>query len=352
MKIGIDARKIGDTGIGRYIENLVGELVAADSRHRYVLFMTPGDILRYKYPPDRVTMVKERAGKYSLAEHWSLASKAAAAGIDLFHAPHYVLPYFMRIKSVVTVHDIIHLLDPSFGFAARTYAKVMIQSAIKRAAAVIAVSECAKREIVEKLRVSPDHIRVIPNGGGSDFAKTPASILNETLTGLNLSRGYFLFVGSDRPHKNLKAVAAVMDRMADARFVIVGRVEDKSAFAKFGDRVKFINGAEKKVIETLYTGATALLFPSYHEGFGLPPLEAMACGTPVVASARSSIPEVTGDAAVLVDPDDCGAMSSALAKFATDIAYRDDYVQKGYARLEKFSWAKTAKMTLEVYESV
>jgi len=353
MRIGIDARKIADSGIGRYIQNLIEKLLEIDSFNEYILFFQPDDELTYNYTGGNVRKVIERAGKYSLAEHWTLARQAEKHELDIFHATHYVLPRFLKCRSVVTIHDVIHLIDPSFGFFARAYAKIMIRSAIVRSDQVITVSNQTKDDLVSILCAPASKINVIHNGGGSDFKPVAGDKLNRPLDEMGLKRGYFLFVGSDRPHKNLKAVEGVMNAMrADTRFVVVGRVNAsvKKRYEKFGGRVKFFYQMDKQKMEALYCGTAALLFPSYHEGFGLPPLEAMALGAPVVASNRSAIPEVTGDAARLVDPDDIEAMARALEKIRDDIGERQKLIEAGAKRVSEFSWEKMARMTLEIYE--
>lgn len=355
MKIGIDVRKIEDTGIGRYIENLVENLLKMDTRHEYFLFFSPESANRFDYPESKVTKIIETSGKYSFREHLSLSSKAKSAGLDLFHSPHYVLPMFLKTKSVVTIHDLIHIIDPAFGLAQRAYAKFMIRSAISKAEALITVSEHTKSNMVEILGAPENKIHVIPNGGGADFERTTDEKLGEILDSLGLKKGYYLFVGSDRPHKNLKAVERVLDLMNDdTRFVIAGRVldENKKIFSRFGKRALFMGAMEKEELQALYSGAEALLFPSYLEGFGLPILEAMACKTPVVTSNRSSMPEVAGDAARLVDPDDAEAMAAALDKIRSDKVYRNDLVAKGLERIQLFSWESMAAKTLDIYEAV
>ena len=354
MRIGIDARKIRDTGIGRYIDNLVNALLRVDADAEYVLFLAPEDADSYSYPRDRVTKVIETSGKYSVREHWSLPLKVKKSGVDLFHAPHYVLPYFMSVPSVVTVHDIIHLIGPGFGPVSRAYARLMIGSAVARARLVITVSESTGEDLKSALGVPERKIRVIPNGGGSDFERASDSEIKKVLDAFGLAQGrYYLFVGSDRPHKNLEAVFETLRLMDDAAcFAIVGRVRDerKRDFDAFGGRVRFIDSVGKDTIRALYSGAIALLFPSIYEGFGLPPLEAMACGTPVVASNSSSIPEVVGDAAALVDPRDWRSMAETLTRIRADKAFRDAMVARGRQRVRLFSWDTMAEKTLKVYE--
>ena len=354
MRIGIDARKINDTGIGRYIENLVEWLLKVDSKNEYVLFLAAKDAGRLSFPESRVTKVIETAGKYSLKEHWALAAKAKELGLSLFHAPHYVLPLFMKTPSVVTVHDLIHLTGPGFHPAERAYARFMIGSAANRARRVITVSESTKNDMVSILGVPPEKISVILNGGGADFSRTSDEDIEGMLKQLGMAPGYFLFVGSDRPHKNLDAIPRVMDIMGDdCVFAIVGRVNDgkKAEFERFGGRTVFFYNLDKRHMQALYSGAQALLFPSTHEGFGLPPLEAMACGTPVVASDSSCIPEIVGDAAMLAAPTDYGKMAEGLLKLKNERLFRKEMVERGYERTHLFSWEKTAMMTLDVYRA-
>jgi alpha-1,3-rhamnosyl/mannosyltransferase len=355
MRIGLDVRKINDTGIGRYIASLVENLLRVDGKNEYVMFFDPADAGKFDYPKDRVTKIIEPSGKYSIGEHFSLPSKANRLALDIFHAPHFVLPFFMKVPSVVTVHDVIHLLDPAFGFPAREYARFMIRSAVGRARGVITVSDYTKRNLVGLFHTPTDKIRVIPNGGGDGFAKVPDDAIGKTAVKFGVKPGYYLFVGSDRPHKNLKAVAQTLRLMGnDSLFVVAGRVGDdgKKLFAGIEERVRFIGQTmEKSEMTALYSGASALLFPSFHEGFGLPPLEAMACGTPVVASNVSCMPEILGDSAVMADPCDYRSMASALTRLKNDPSYRAHYIAKGHERVRVYSWDRTARMTLEVYEA-
>ena len=352
IRIGIDARKIADSGIGRVIENVIDGMIAVGGERGYVLFFAPEDIENYDYSGKPVTKVIERAGKYSVKEHLSLAQAARRSRVDIFHAPHYTLPLGFSGPSVVTVHDLIHIKDRSFGRVKRFYAWLMISAAISRADRVIAVSETTKKSIEKTFPRHTGKVRVVLNGAG-DFSPAHPDDTKSVTGRLGILPGYLLFVGSDRPHKNLKAVAKVMSGLnEDVRLVVVGRVLDKSDYLSFGDRVKFLDGLAMNEMRVVYTEASLLLFPSYLEGFGLPILEAMACHTPVVASNRSSIPEVAGDAAVLLDPDDYDGMTKAVEKIMTDSSFAGDLIAKGKKRVEQFSWDKTAKETLAVYDEV
>ncbi|MDH5478334.1 MAG: glycosyltransferase family 4 protein, partial [Nitrospinota bacterium] len=353
MKIGIDARKIADTGIGRYIDSLIRALLAQETNHQYVLFLAPEHMESYSFAGGRVENVATSAGKYSLREHWALGAMARQAGVDLFHEPHFTLPLYTPCKKVVTIHDVIHLLDPKVGAMQKAYARWMISSALKRADQVITVSNHTKENLVSIFGADPSRITVTYNAADSGFGPMGGDDIDRELKKLNITRGYFLFVGSDRPHKNIQAVARVMAIMRpDTRFVIVGRMAPRARelFAPYEGRVVFVNNAGRKTIAALYAGARALFFPSYMEGFGLPPLEAMACGTPTVVSNRSSIPEVVGEAAALVDPDDASEAAAILQRLQDDKRFHTELAAKGMARAATFSWKQTARTTLEVYE--
>ena len=352
MDIGIDVRKIGDTGIGRYIENLVERLLVVDDRHRYTLFFARGEAEAYPFPTSRVRKVTIDAPKYSLKEQTAFSDVGARFGIDIFHAPHFTLPFFLDVPSVVTIHDIIHLQDKGQSPMVRTYARLVISSALRRATLALTVSEASRQAILEYFLVEGERVRVTHNGCG-DFSRLSSKAINHCLAERSLSPGYLLFVGSDRPHKNIRAVYEVAARTPDSlRIVVVGRVEDKSPFKEFGDRIVFTGPMEKDDLACLYSGAACLLMPSFYEGFGLPPLEAMSCGTAVVSSNTTSLPEVCGDAALYADPHDYATMAQQVMTFIEQKDIRERFVQRGYEQAKRFSWDETARKTLAAYEEV
>jgi glycosyltransferase involved in cell wall biosynthesis len=323
MRIGIDCRKIADFGIGTYVRGLVGALAELGGGEEYVLFV-PHAI---DSPFEQAVV---NAPHYSVRELLVLGRAIRKARLDLFHAPHFVLPW-TSCPSVVTVHDaiLVHYPPPQPGGS--LYYSVMMRRALRKSAAVLTVSEAAKTAIVEAFPCEPSKIAVTPNGiDAIFFAPGPAD-----------PRTSFLYVGNDKPHKNVGALIDAFRAVDGARLVLAG--------AEF-ERYRGVPGVVAEGFVTierlaeLYRGALALVLPSLEEGFGLPVAEAMACGTPVIASDIPALREVAGDAALLTD-DYAGAMRRVLG----DAALREALAQRGRARAARFTWRRCAELTREVY---
>lgn len=371
MRIGIDLRKIHDSGIGRYSSSLVHYLLDVDRENRYFLFLNPKDMRRVCFPGENVERIPEYSGKYSAMEHVTLPIQAARLRLDLFHAPHYVLPMFLPCKTVVTIHDLIHLIRPTGDGLTRTakkiYAEKMIRLAAWKADRIIVVSEHTKKDLLSLVPGAEKKVSVIHNGiewqigkAPCRFHKTKGDETNRVLGKYGLGKGYLLFVGSDKVHKNLGGAVRCARRLWDEfkiPLVVVGVGNEAGrAFIGPGDpslfEVHFLDQVEPEDMIHIYNGAYILLFSSYYEGFGLPILEAMACGVPVIASNRSSIPEVAGNAAQLVDPDKPEEMIRAARNLLSNALITQEYVERGFQQIKKFSWADAAKKTLEIYRSL
>src|SRR5262245_21707823 len=214
MRLGIDARKIGDGGIGEYIRETLTALRALRPDLEIVAFGAPG--ARAELPCDGVEWVPVRAGKYSVAEHVKLPWAAQRRRIDLYHAPHYVLPALLSGPAVVTVHDLIHLRFPRSPVR-RLYARWMIAWAARRAARIITVSETTARDLREMLSVPEDKLRVIPNGLAPRFQPLAPDRVAAALAALGVERPYVLFVGNSLPHKNVDSLVRAWDRLPEPR---------------------------------------------------------------------------------------------------------------------------------------
>jgi glycosyltransferase involved in cell wall biosynthesis len=331
MRIGIDARKIADFGIGTYIRGLLRGLVALGGGDTYVAF-APRE--RAQFLPDGVEHVVVDAPHYSIRELITVGRAIDRANIDLFHAPHYVVP-FTSVPFVVTIHDLIHLRHPNP--LARMYARQMIGRAVRRGRRVLTVSETVKREIVSTFGCGEEHVIVTPNGVGAPFdAKGNAA-----------NGRYFLYVGNDKPHKNVDVLVDSFARINDASLVLTG-----APFDRFRERdgvivSGFVTDDE---LAALYRGAIALVMPSREEGFGLPALEAMACGCAVVTSNAEALLEITGDAALHADAS-IDALADAMQRVASDTALRTALAQRGLHRAKNFTWTRCAERTCDAYRA-
>jgi glycosyltransferase involved in cell wall biosynthesis len=330
MRIGIDARKMADFGIGTYIRGLLQEL-ATDRNDTYIAFAP--ERLAHRIPPGVEHAIVD-APHYSIRELLILGRAIDRAKLDLFHAPHYVVP-FTSVPFVVTIHDLIHLRNPNP--MARLYARQMIGRAVRRSRRVLTVSETVKREIVSTFGCADDHVVVTPNGVGAPFSEHgPAA-----------EGRYFLYVGNDKPHKNVDVLVDAFSKIGSPSLVLTG-----AAFDRFKSRERivitgFVDDAE---LAALYRGAIALVMPSREEGFGLPALEAMASGCAVITSNAAALVEITGDAALQVQPT-AASLADAMARIASDESLRRMLASRGIARAKNFTWTRCADITRAAYRA-
>ncbi|MEM9405992.1 MAG: glycosyltransferase family 1 protein [Acidobacteriota bacterium] len=361
--IAIDARKLGDFGIGTYIENLLRGLAALDAESRYVLFVSPE-----AEPPDlpgNFSTVTEASGLYSIRELFALSWRLHRLRPDLFHATHYVLPLRLPCATVVTIHDIIHLLFPDFlpNRFAEIYARLMIQRSLRSSDRVIAVSNNTREDLRRTFRVDPDKIDVIYNGVDPSFFE-PSDADDAELQELGLEPGYVLFVGNPKPHKNLdrvlQAYAAARPKLerpvpmvcAGARRGSDGILRQKTEAMGIGDAVHWLGHVPEKQLRTLYRGAGLFVYPTLYEGFGLPVIEAMASGTPVITSNNSALREIAEGYAHLVSPLEVDEIEAAIVHCLNDREHARSLATLGRRRAADFRWAETARQTLDLYRSV
>lgn len=365
--IGIDARKVQDFGIGTYIRNLVRSLAEIDRENDYVLLTGLQGREALAELPENFRVVIERSPVYSMRELAALSWRLWRLRLDLYHATHYVLPIAPPSRVVVTIHDIIHLLYPQFlpNRLAFIYAQRMMRRSLARADRVIAVSENTKSDLMEYFEVDGSTIEVIHNGVDETFRhKLSEMDLDRWLRQLGIRRPYLLFVGNPKPHKNLDRVIQAYARAVeladfDAPLVCVGdrtaaqfKLRQRAEQLGIADRLYLLGHVAQEALPALYQGATLFLYPTLYEGFGLPVVEAMASGTPVLTSNTSALKEVAGGHAHLVDPLDCERMAKAIARLVTDDDYREKLAEKGMARAADFRWDLCARQTLEVYRGV
>ena len=368
MRVAIDARKIHDFGIGTYIRNLVRHLARTDHETEYVLLLGEDDLGIAAQLGPNFRAVLEPSPNYSLREQVHVPWVLRRERPDVYHAPHYVLPAGVRCSSVVTIHDCIHLMFPQYlpNRLAYAYARAQMWAAARRSDCILTVSEASKRDILHLFNVPPEKIVVVCNAIDSHFSVTPSEdAVARVRERYQLDHKFVLYVGNIKPHKNIERLIDAFGRARqrgcedDLKLVIIGDEISKYPALrhmvhkqKLDKHVRFLGFQPMETLAAFYRLARAFVFPSLYEGFGLPPLEAMACGAPVVTSNLSSLPEVAGGAALLVDPYDVDAIAHGICQAVTDEPLREDLIRRGRERARSFSWAQSVKKIHEIYMEV
>jgi len=367
VRIAIDARKLHDFGIGTYIRNLLRHLSRIDQANEYVLLCHEPDMGVAATLGPNFRAVLERARNYSVAEQVHVPWVLMREKPDVYHAPHYVLPVAVRCRSVVTIHDCIHLMFPQYlpNRAAHAYARGAMWSAARRSDRILTVSEASKRDILHFFNVPPEKISVVYNAIDERFwIEPPEEEVERVRERFQLHQRFVLYVGGIKPHKNLVRLIEAFAELRKGEFeelklLIIGDEISKAPalrravhIHKLHKHVRFLGFLPDETLAALYRLAAVFVFPSLYEGFGLPPLEAMASGTPVVTSNVSSLPEVAGDAAVLVDPYDALAIADGIDRVLTDETLRRDLRKKGVARAGMFSWEASVRRVHKIYLQV
>jgi glycosyltransferase involved in cell wall biosynthesis len=338
----------------------VRHLARLDRETTYFLFCDDSDQATLRDLAENFVPVVESSAGYSVREHLSIPLQLRRLGADLLHSPHYVVPLLGRRPTVVTIHDCIHLLFPQYlpSRLASRYAELMMRKAVERSALVFTVSEASRRDILRFFPATdPDRVEVVPNAIDPALLEDPGEEEIERVCERYQIRGRFvLYAGNIKPHKNVERLVEAFARLRqrsgfdDVKLLIIG--DEASRYGSLrrsveaaGVRqdVRFFGFVPERTLAALYRLASVFAFPSLYEGFGLPPLEAMACGTPVLTSRLSSLPEVVGDAALLVDPYDVDDIASGLARILEDAELRARLVVAGRQRAQHFSWERSVR---------
>jgi glycosyltransferase involved in cell wall biosynthesis len=367
MRIAIDARKMHDFGIGTYIRNVLRGLARLDRATEFVVFCRPDDVEAVAELGENFRAVAETARPYSVAEQLTIPLALARERAHLLHEPHYVLPVATRCRSVVTIHDCIHLVLPQYlpGRMAYVYARGAMWNAVRKSDRILTVSEASKRDILRFFDVDEAKIEVIYNAIDERFLEPPdEERMDLVRQRYQLDHPFLLYAGNIKPHKNLVRLVEAFSRVRaagldDLRLVIVGDEISKYPPLRHAvhrhrvdKHVRYLGFQPHETLAAIYRLARAFVFPSLYEGFGLPPLEAMACGTPVVVSNVSSLPEVAGGAAVLVDPYDPASIADGIVRAVADEETRRALVARGLARAREFSWERSVASVHRVYMDV
>jgi len=372
MHIGIDAHAIGarQGGNETYISNLIKSLAEIDGDNLYTIYLANAGAAaqwreeftnRYKNFSVRLLPPPTPLVRVPVYLTYELFRRP----VDVLHV-QYTAPPFCRIPIVVTIHDLaFERMPETFTRRGSFQLKLTVRWTAKKAAKVATVSEYSRQDLLDIYKLPPEKVVVTYNGVESSFTPQP-SVQNEAeeiRRRFGVSRDFVLAVGSLQPRKNLvrliRAYARLRSERQDFRpqLVIVGRklwlaneIFDEVKKQRWADDVILTGYVADEDLPALYRAARAFVYPSLFEGFGLPPLEAMACGTPVVTSDVSSMPEITGDAALLIDPNDEGALANALIEVVNNDRLRADLREKGIAQAKKFTWRDAAEKTLRLYQ--
>lgn len=361
MRIGIDASPIvgGEGGIKAHTAHLLRAVLTLDPHLEVVAYIPTGS---------RGRIDSETWGGFPRLEwrevgRWGWPSQAAADRLDLFHGPNFKMRAEGRYGGIVTVHDLWLERHPEYSgkLLGQWWSGLRTMRTARRAQRVITVSEFSKREIMELYGIPAARIRVIYNGVARSFWEREQSSSRTALEPFGLHGGpYVLFVGGADPRKNHKTAVEAFARRRESlkpcRLVLVG--DPIHRFGNYHETIKsaglvgeaiVVGRLDPAALRGLYQGALMLVFPSLYEGFGIPVLEAMACGLPVVTTSTSSLPEVAGDAAVMVDPGNADALGDAMVQVAHDRSLRERLIEAGRRRVEQFSWETAGAKTLALY---
>jgi alpha-1,3-rhamnosyl/mannosyltransferase len=363
LNYAIDGRYIQDhfPGIGRYTYNLIDALARSAPTDRFVVLCNPSlrnsryDLAALARHPN-LELVRVNAPTFSLREQFELLT----LNVELVHSPYYLKPYLLRLPSVVTLFDVIPLVIPhAVSWRARWFFRWAAWLAAKTSARVIVPSHATRDDLIAHLHLPYEKIAVIPLAPDSRFAPPTHSAIEAMRQKYNLPGDYVLYLGSNKPHKHLPLLVRAFAQSSIAHqttLVIAGQwdvryPDARNIAAETSARILFLDAVADADLPALYGGATLFVFPSQYEGFGLPPLEAMACGAPVACSNIPSLREVVDDAGVFFDLN-VNAVQTTLEHLLNDPILRERLRERGLARAAQFSWEQTARATLQIYRTI
>ena len=376
MRIGLDGRYIQDhfPGIGRYTYSLISALAPLAPADTLVVLTNPAlPNSRYDLSTlashGNIELVRVDIPTFSLAEQLRLPGVASQLSLSVLHSPYYVKPYRLPVPSILTIYDAIPTRYPGY-YPLRT--RFLIRSlkrlALRSADHCLAISETTKADFASEYGIDPGRITAIPLAADARFRPLEPTAVVAVRQRYDLPQEYVLYLGINKPHKNLVQLAQAWAEMGRRTrtgrdrgpvLALAGREDPRYPQARqrvldldLGDSVLFLGDVPESDLPALYAGATLFAFPSLYEGFGLPVLEAMACGTPVACSNTSSLPEIVGDAALTFDPEDVASIADVLQRLLGNADLRHAMSRRGLEQAGRFTWSHTALRTLEVYRSV
>ena len=382
MRIGIDARFYGSIGkgLGRYTQKLIenlekindlrGPIPSRDSEYQYYIFLRRENWNEYQPKHPNFHKVLADIPWYGIREQMFLPRILKKYNLDLVHFPHFNVPFFWRGKFIVTIHDLILLhfktqrastLAPLIYFLKQLAYKIIIGRAIKKSEIIIAVSEYTKSDILKHFNVSAEKIRVTYEAVDVPSQSTQDS-RQHVLAKYDIIKPYLLYVGNAYPHKNLEglilAFREILQRHPHLRLVLVGKEDyffrrlKNFVLENSVPNIIFTGYVRDEYLGSIYRDALLYIFPSFYEGFGLPPLEAMSRNTPVASSNAACLPEVLGQAAIYFDPRAQSEMTEKIEETIKNLELRKKLIKAGEGQVRKYNWEKMARQTRAIYENL
>jgi glycosyltransferase involved in cell wall biosynthesis len=372
MRVAIDIRRAGDFGIGTYVRNIVNQFARTDSETEYLLIGQQLHLQQFDPLPDNFELLEYESSPGSFHTHMHLPFLLRKHGVDILHMPWFYAPAVVSARLVLTVHDLTDVLAPPVGSTPLVQAGRLFfaRRALNRADRILAVSHSSKRELSRVFGVPEEKIEVVYNALDERFVREPMPTdADRVLERHAVTDPFVLYAGNIKPQKNLpRLIEAFAVAKADLRdhpeysrlkLLLIGdSAEEHSDLrravlrSRVQGEVRFLGFVPHPVLRVFYSRARAFLFPSLYEGFGLPPLEAMAHGTPVLTSTASSLPEVFGDAALLVHPENVFEIARGIRQVLTDDVTREALIRRGHDLVQKYSWERSADQVRHVYRSV
>jgi glycosyltransferase involved in cell wall biosynthesis len=368
LRIAIDTRRVGDFGVRTYLRNLIRGLAKIDPENHYTL-VTPSVIPEFEHlAPNFETVLFEPSERTALAQfRYALCLKRQAA--DLYHIPVNVVPLWMPKPYIVTVHDVGDLVFSKRRGWRDDLDLYRLRRGLLQADCVIAVSTSTRRDLENFVGIPRERIRTIYNAPDPAFSERPSPAVTSILDRYQINYPFLLYAGRTNPRKNIprlvEAFSVVRGALQtdpvyqDLRLIIIGDEISKHPRARRAviqsrveNAVRFLGFVPIETLRVFYQAAAAFVFPSLYEGFGMPPLEAMACGTPVVTSNVSSLPEVVGEAAVIVNPENVFDIARGIREVLADQDLRTRLVRRGFEQVKQFSWERAAAQVLATYQEV
>ncbi len=375
MRIGIDARFFGgeqSKGLGRYTQKLIEYIAQEDNDNEYVIFVQQEAFDNWSIPNKNIIPILAPYKWYTMAEQLFMPLKIHQAKVDLMHFPHFNVPLFYRGRFIATIHDLIIIhypterattLGPLLYKVKHLAGRIVMRHAARNSTHIITVSEYSKKDIMEYYKIPEEKITVTYEAAEVHGAGCSTAHGKEVLEKFGIEKPYFLYIGNAYPHKNLERLLEVVHTLKERgegqpgwRLVFVGKSDyfykrlKQETWAKNIDKHIIFTGFVPDVeLPCLYQNATAFIFPSLIEGFGLPPLEAMLYGVPVLAANSSCLPEVLGDAALYFDPTEISGIIKTIKQVEEDVSLRDSLVERGKAQVARYSWSSMADKTRTVY---